>query len=382
MGLLKLKIFLLVIVLIISGCTRSVIKYSAKLDEHPYQMFGKIPSREFYVPIEISDSLSLKWENDMYGSFLNSSVSVYSDLVFINDLAGRVFCYQFDTGQEIGKVKYSHGSVFSTPIPFKNNIVFPVAMENDNLTELIYYDYRNGKELHNIELPGRVLTQMIVDTSDIYFTTEIGSAFKYDFKGRKIWETHTRIPSRSSPVLKDSLFIFGNDKGEVIALNKETGDSIYAVQVGGPFYSGLTISEDIVYAGNNDGNLYAMKISDGEVIWQFNSKARILMNPAIDDFNVYFGNTEGEFFSIDKVDGKINWKTKFPGILDATPLVTKNIIILPDILFAVHLIDKLDGKVLKSISLEGRAKLAPVIHNNKLFIGFDDGIIRAYEFVK
>ena len=382
MGLLKLKIFFLLIVLIFSGCTRSVIKYGAKSDDNPYQMFGRIPSREFYVPIEVSDTLSLKWENDMYGSFLNSSVSVYSDLVFINDLAGRVFCYQFDTGQEIGNVKYSHGSVFSTPIPFKNNIIFPVAMENDNLTELIYYDYNSGKELHNIELPGRVLTQMIVDTTDIYFNTEIGSAYKFDFRGRKIWETHTRVPTRSSPVLINSLFIFGNDKGEIIALNAENGDSVYAVKIGGPFYSGLTVSEEIIYSGNNDGNLYAMKISNGEVIWQFNSKARILMNPAIDDENVYFGNLEGEFFCINKKDGTENWKIKFTGILNATPLVTKNIIILPDNLFALHLIDKKNGEVIKTFSLEGRAKLTPVIHNNTLIIGYDDGVIRAYEFVK
>jgi len=80
--------------------------------------------------------------------------------------------------------------------------------------------------------------------------------------------------------------------------------------------------------------------------------------------------------------GKQNWKIKFPGLLDTTPLITENIIILPDILFALHLIDKNDGRVIKSISLEGRAKLTPVIHNNILFIGFDDGVIRAYEFVK
>ena len=99
MGFLKYKILIIAVTFLIGGCTRSVIKYSAKLDEHPYQMFGKIPSREFFVPEVFSDSLSLKWENEMYGSFLNSSVSIYSDLVFINDLAGRVFCYQFDTGK-------------------------------------------------------------------------------------------------------------------------------------------------------------------------------------------------------------------------------------------------------------------------------------------
>jgi len=382
MGLLKYKILLLGISVLLVGCNRSVIKYQTKLDENPYQMFGKNPSREFYVPVNISDSLILKWENDSYGSFLNSSVSVYSDLVFVNDLSGRVYCYQFDTGKEIGYVKYGSGSVFSNPIPYRSIIALAVADENESLTELIYYDYSEGKEIKSVDLPGRVLTQMIADTTNIYFVTEIGAAYKYTYRGRQIWETHTRIPTRSSPALKDSLFIFGNDKGEIIALNSNTGDSVYAKLIGGQFFSGLTISEDIIYAGNNNGILYALDYSNAEIIWQFDSDARILMNPAVDNESVYFGNPKGTFYSLNKKTGELNWVITFKGLLDSTPLITENMIILPDKLFAIHMLDKSTGKVTKSISLDGRAKLTPVIHNNTLFIGFDDGVIRAYEFFK
>ena len=380
MGLLKHKILILIIPILIAGCARSIIKYSTKMDDNPYQMFGKNPSREFYIPEFISDSLIMKWENDSYGNFLNSSVSIYSDLVFVNDLSGRVFCYQFDSGKEVGYVKYGFGSIFSTPIPFKNNVVFAVADENESLSELICYDYGEGKEINSVEVPGRVLTQMMSDSTGIYFTTEIGSAYKFTARGRKLWETHTRIPTRSSPAIYDSLFIFGNDNGEIIALNSGTGDSVYSVTIGGAFFSGLTISNDVIYVGNNNGIIYALNYSNGEIIWQFNSNARVLMNPAVDDKNIYFGNTAGVFFSLKKNNGELNWKLNFPGQFDSTPLITNNRIILPDKLFAVHIIEKETGELIKSINLDGRAKLTPVIHNNTLFIGFDDGIIRAYEF--
>ena len=94
MGLLKYKIFILLVIVLISGCARSVIKYATKLDENPYKMYGKNPSRAFFSAESISDSLILKWETEANGSFPNSSVSVYDDLVFINDLSGRIFCYQ------------------------------------------------------------------------------------------------------------------------------------------------------------------------------------------------------------------------------------------------------------------------------------------------
>ena len=382
MGLLKYKILFPVFFLVIAGCARSVIKYTTSFDTDPYQMFGKMPSREFYLPQEISDSLKLKWESDMYGSFLNSSVSIYDGLVFINDLAGRIFCYRFEDGKRIGKLKYSSGSVFSTPIPLRNKVIFPVAEEDENLTDLIVYDYQNGKELKYIELPGRVLTQTILYGDDILFNTQIGSAYRFSTSGIKIWETHTRKDSRSSPAMTNELFIFGNDDGEIIALNSNTGDSVYVKKIGGSFFSGLTILNGLIYVGNINGNIYALKVDDGTIKWKFETGSRIIMTPATDGKNVYVGNLAGEFFSLDKTTGTKNWSKNFTGVLNVTPLVTKNLILLPDVQFSLHLVNRFTGEVVKSINLEGRAKLSPVIHNNILFIGFDDGIIRAYEFAK
>jgi len=381
MGLLKYKIFLLVVLLLISGCARSVIKYATKLDDNPYQMYGKIPSREFYLPASISDSLVLKWESEANGSFPNSSVSVYEDLVFINDLSGRIFCFNIESGKKIGSLKYSSGSVYSTPIPYRSKVIFPVAIEKENVTDLVIYDYSQGKELETIELPGRVLTQMIALNDDILFTSEVGIAYKFNSMGKKIWETHTRVPTRSSPALVDDLFIFGNDKGEIIALDSSTGDSVYVQNIGGHFFSGLTISENVIYVGNDNGFVYALNSDDGKIIWQFDTGAKIKMEPSVDEQNIYIGNLNGGFFSLNKLNGNENWTKEFRGILNTTPLITENLIILPNVLFEIHFLDKQSGHVIKSIPLDGRAKLSPVIHKNILFIGYDDGVIRAYDFV-
>jgi eukaryotic-like serine/threonine-protein kinase len=381
MGLLKHKILLLVVLLLISGCARSLIKYATKLDDNPYRMYGKIPSRDFYLPANISDSLVLKWESEVNGGFPNSSVSIYEDLVFINDLSGRIFCFNIESGKRIGSLKYSSGSVYSTPVPFRSKIIFPVAYEKENITELIIYDYNQGKELENIELPGRALTQMIAIDDDVLFTTEVGITFKFNSSGKKVWETHTRVPTRSSPALAGNLFIFGNDNGEIIALNSTSGDSVYVQNIGGHFFSGLTISENIIYAGNDNGFVYALDSKDGRIIWQFDTGARIKMEPSFDEQNIYIGNVNGNFYSLKKQNGNENWRTNFRGILNTTPLITGNIIILPNVLFEIHFLDKQSGNLIKSIPLDGRAKLSPVIHRNILFIGYDDGIIRAYEIV-
>jgi hypothetical protein len=78
----------------------------------------------------------------------------------------------------------------------------------------------------------------------------------------------------------------------------------------------------------------------------------------------------------------LNWQTEFEGVLNSTPMLTNNLIILPDVLFSFHIVEKENGKILRTIPLDGRAKLSPVYSHNLLFIGFDDGILRAYEFVQ
>ncbi|MBT8378854.1 MAG: PQQ-binding-like beta-propeller repeat protein [Ignavibacteria bacterium] len=378
----KLKLIFISLLLIITGCGRSIIKYTAVEDKDPFQIFGRTPAREFFVSVDLSDSLVLKWESDMYGSFPNSSVSIYENLVFINDLSGRIYCYNIETGKQVGKLKYSKGAVLSTPLPFRSLLIFPVAREKENYTELVYYDYVNGKEIELIELPGRVLTNLLLVDDEIIFTTEIGTVYRYNLLGDRIWETHTRVPTRCNPAFENDLIVFGNDNGEIIALKASNGDSVYVSKIGNGFQGGVTIDSGIIYTGNENGNLYAINLNDGGVIWQFETDSRIVMTPAYDSENIYLGNLSGNFFSINKKTGKKNWQINFKGVLNSTPLVTNNKIILPDVLFAVHVLNKNDGEVVNSIELEGRAKLSPVYHRNLLFIGFDAGIIRAYEFIE
>lgn len=343
-------------------------------------MFGRIPERDFYMPVSISDSLALRWESSANGSFPASSVSIYDQFVFVNDLSGRIHCFNIEDGKQVGVLKFK-GAVYSTPIPFQRIVVFPVALVKENLTELVFYNFEDGKEIDVIEIPGRVLTEMIALDDAIILTTEMGAVIKYSSRGKKLWETQTLVTTRSSPALKNDMVFFGNDDGEIIVLDAESGDSIYVAEIGGHFFSGITINEDILYAGNDNGNLYALDISDGSIIWEYDSGARILMTPAVDEENVIFGNLEGKFFSLNKIDGTANWITQFGGVLNSTPLLTDNLIVLPDVFLSFHLVNKSDGRTVKSFVLDGRAKHSPVYFKDVLFIGYDNGNLRAYDFI-
>lgn len=367
-------------ILLFNGCAKSLIKLVLNDESNSHLMFGKNNSRNFFNPVDVSDSLNLIWESEAYGSFTNNSVIYKDSVIIVGDLGGRIHCFDLISGKQVGVLK-SKGSVYSTPIIIKYKLVYALVDQKENLTELIYYDMFNGKELEIVEIEGRVLTQMLLDVDDIILCTEDGNVKKYSSSGDLIWEFNTKSKIYSNPASIDNMILIANDKGELISLNSETGKQNYKVKLGNPFFSGISIDNSNAFIADNSGIVYSFDVKDGKLNWSFKSSARINMNPAIDDKYLYIGNLKGELYSIDKYSGQLNWKSELDGVLNSTPLVTNNRVIIANLFKSFSIINKLNGIVTNNYALESRCRLSPIIIDNKLIIGYDDGVLRAYEFV-
>ncbi len=374
-------IILLIILILIDGCATSKIKYDVKQDNNPYVMYGAVPSRNFYVPEEFSDSLIKKWEADINGSFPNSSVSIYSNLVFANDLSGRVYCFNIDNGKKVGQLKLGNG-VYTTPV-LNNFVVIAVSAERkDNESTLQYYNYKQAELEKEVTVKGRVISELIKVDDGIIFNTDKGIVYKYNFNGYEEWKCETHEFTHSSPALKDNIIVFGNDNGKIIGLDAIKGKLLYRVKISKPFFASPSIINKTIFIGNDDGKLYALDLSNGKSIWSFETGGRIIMTPASDGENIFIGNLKGDFFSINIKSHQLNWKIKYDGAFNTTPLVSKNLILQPGIDRNLLFIDKKNGDIVKTMSFDGRVKLTPVYFRNTLFIGYDNGILEAYEFQK
>lgn len=374
----KLRIIALLF-LLLAGCSSSVIKVNVNTDADPYAMYGRIPQREFKVNKSATDSIKLIWEAEINGSFPGSSVTVYDGCVFVNDLSGRVYCFEINTGKTLGELKLK-GAVYTTPVTEQTWLIFAAAQRESDKSLLYYYDYSNGKTVQEITIDGLILTELIKVNDGIIFNCENGLTAKYDFLGALVWETDTKNFTHSSPVIDNRIILFGNDAGEIIAVKEEDGSIIYRKKIAAPFFCGAAASGGTAYIGNDDGNLFAINMSSGEILWKFHTGSRILMVPAIDDQKIFIGNLKGDFFSLDKSSGKMNWVRNLGGVLSTSPLVTENKLIVPDLNEKVFIADKEKGEITSTYNFDGRVKLTPVFHKNFLFIGYDNGNLEAYEF--
>ena len=371
---------IVILIGLIHGCVPSSISLDVKKVLSTYSMFGKNEGRNFYMPLSIGDSLKLKWSAEINGGFPNSSVTTYGNYVFVSDLSGRIYCFNVETGKRAGLLRYS-GAVYTTPVIHKGVVIFAVAHTDEDISDLYCYDFREGKLQYEKKISGRIITEIIKAEDGIIFNTENGKVFKLDLLGGKLWEYDTESIIHSSPALGKGIVVSGNDNGEIIGINSEHGTLKYRKKIGESFFGGATVDRNTVYIGNDNGSIFALNLSTGEIIWRYNTDWRVAMIPAFNETDLFAGNLKGEFFSIKKETGELNWESTTGGLLNATPLITQNIIVLPDLNKSFHLIDLKSGKILRTVELGGRCKLSPVIYDDLLFIGYDNGVLNAYEFI-
>lgn len=378
MGLLK-KYPYIIVLLFFTACAPSLIKINVKLPNTLHPIFGVTSQRSFYYPVSLSDSINFLWRNSTYGGFNNSSVVFYDSILFIHELSGRIYSFNVNNGKSTGVIK-TKGAVFSTPLVFNFRVYYPLVKNEKNLTELIVYDFYSGKEIYIVEINDRITNQIIYDEESIYLVSEDGTIYKYSLEMKLLWKTETNSNINCVPALLSNVIFIANKLGEVVKIDKLTGKVLLRKKISESFYSGITAEKDAIYIGDNDGNLFSLNPNNLNVNFRVQTSAKILSNPAVDPENIFIGNLKGEFYSINKFNGQTNWVKNFKGAFNSTPIVTLNKLIIPDSFKAYWILDKSNGNVVKKIELEGRAKLSPVLIDKKLFIGYDDGILEAYEF--
>jgi outer membrane protein assembly factor BamB len=381
MGFLKKLLFTLPMFVFLIGCSTSnikIIKSSGSMDTYP--MFGKVPSREFYVPIIMGDSLDILWEAEAHGSFTQSSVTYLGDNLFINDLSGRIFCYDINTGKRLGQLKHKN-PIYTTPVISKYNLIYIESMRGEDKSFVRVFNLIENKRLNEKEIEGRVRSEMLMLGQEFYFVTDKGLLYKFSHIGDQYWMVDLGSNVRSSPVSDGENLFIAADNGEILVVSTSDGEILRRIEAGNIISSGLTVSGSSIIAGERDGTVYSINKKDGEVNWTYKSGSSVAAVPVISNGTVYIVNLGGNIIALDLATGSELWLTSTDGVLNVTPLLTDNYLIIPDLSDRILFIDIKDGKQRKVIELPNRAKLSPVIHKNILIIGYDRGVIRAYEII-
>jgi len=168
--------------------------------------------------------------------------------------------------------------------------------------------------------------------------------------------------------------VYADTKGEIVAINSNSGKTIWRFLTSGKIYSTPAISDNLVVCASTDNLIYCLNLKTGKPEWKFETKKPIVASPVIDQKTVYIGSSEGIFRAIDLLTGKLIWQ--FYGVnnfVESKPLVYDGKVYFGSWGNAFYALDQQTGNLLwKREKYTNRmlspAAVWPVAANDKIFI--------------
>ncbi len=151
---------------------------------------------------------------------------------------------------------------------------------------------------------------------------------------------------------------------------------------------GPTIFDGIVYIGNNNGPVGAYDLYNGRSIWQKDesqgNKSSYHSAPVVFGQLVAYGNVQGRLFARDRLSGKLSYNVDLGGAIEGRPTYYNGRLIIHTRNHKIICLDALTGKILWAYKraipfLTTLQRVSrPIIHNNKVYVGFADGTVGAF----
>jgi len=250
-----------------------------------------------------------------------------------------------------------------------------------------------------------ILSAAAIDQDTVYFGSYDGRVQALDtHSGRPYWVTQICDSVGSSPALAPAIgrlfigleFSGQENKGGIAALDLVTGEQIWKYAF--PSYTHATPlyiqAYNQVLIGGNEGLLYSFDAISGELQWKFETaggaqyvgggfgQGDIKLAPVYDaeTDQVGFSSMDGHVYVIERQTGVFVFKT-VPSHPDSTvsigvwaqPLFTATSIIYGGLDKLVYSFDKKTGTLLWCTETQGRIFASPVVHNDCVYIGSNDG---------
>ena len=323
-------------------------------------------------------------------------VFIRNDLIFF-DKKGSII--RFDEKSKI-KWKVNHYNKKEKKLPpiLKIAKVGNNLLITDNLAKLYLLDASNGKLIWKNEHKVFFISQIKVDR-DRFYVLDASNIFTcYSLSnGKKIWEFkgETKLinsQQQTSVIINEESVIFNNSKGEIISLDKmsgnlnwltptiEYGESLQSFLVKN---SDLVLNDDSIYFSNNNNSFFSLDVNLGLVNWK--QSINSYLRPVIIDNIVLTISPKGYLYILDKKSGNIirstdifyNLKPRKRDKIQISGFIsTKEKIYLSTNNSKIIVVNIRDGN-LDLVYRISRSKISkPYVNNSKLYIIKDNGIIK------
>lgn len=254
--------------------------FAIKLNRH-YDSNGKVavdPKIIFKIPSYDDEFLKKIGDNDVS---IENSVAVYENRIYFANSGGRIL------GLDISEIE---------------NGIAPIV-----------FDYWTGDDTD---------ASIVVDNEGMLYVAseeerynarsrEVGQFIKLDpylSLDPLVWSIHIDKPKNAdggiwaTPALWNNYLFVPTNKGDLLQIDKNSGEIIWKDDIGFHAWSSPIVSNDTLIVANCSGEIrgYSLKGEKPNLIWKYisESKSCIESTPALWNNTLYFGARDGFFYSL------------------------------------------------------------------------------------
>lgn len=252
-------------------------------------------------------------------------------------------------------------------------------------------DIKVSWEVNNLfaDIHGASKSTPAVDSTGIYFGTDLGVFYRFSHEGQKIWSFKSEAGSlgiHGTALLDEHYVYFGNYSGLFYCLDKNDGHLVWSTDVGDAVGSSPLILEDkIIFSAEfsrpKNGYLVALSRESGQVVWTSNYfEEQVHSSPTYSPENgvLGVGSNANTFWGIDPANGEILWAFNTQGPIKDTAALYKNQFCFTSWDKHFYCVDS-QGQETGSVAIDGASQSSPAIDAKRGFAYFTSNMGTLYK---
>jgi outer membrane protein assembly factor BamB len=209
---------------------------------------------------------------------------------------------------------------------------------------------------------------------------------------RQLWERNDHALLEFPPVIYGERLFQLADDGNLYAIDKRTGKTIWMQRLGQLSASTPAVTADTVYATvlasghpHKPGRIVALNSKDGSIRWFRSLPSPSESSPLIDNGKIFFGSQSGTVYALNVRTGHLLWDYHAGGSVKASPTLSGGLLYFGDYSGHVQAISERNGhRIWRSGSSgtllgSGTFYSTAAVYYGRVFLGNTDGRIYAYD---
>jgi len=311
-------------------------------------------------------------------------------VVFAASHKGEVLAVAVESGKQVWLKK------LKLPLSAGPAAGFGLVVVGSSKGTIVALDAASGAEKWRSRVNSELLSAPAIGEKVVVIRSVDGRLHGLDAaNGKESWSVEQQVPRLSLrgtaiPVITRDLAISGFDNGKVMAVNLNTGDTVWDTALASPHGrteldrlvdvdSAVRVVGDNVFAAGFQGRTAMLAIDSGQIWWAHDMSS--YRGLTVDDENLFVTQSDGIVVAMRQRDGSEIWRNdrlKLRGV--STPVETTTAVVVGDYKGYLHWLDKATGAlVARERVAKFRVGNEPVAMGDTVVVLDDVGKLAAYQ---